>query len=194
MLAFKRFETGNGRAFVQLAPRICGLNLVAANAVPLLRQGMYEDALLHAFTSCHENNFNVPVSNLTYLFSLANPHKLRKAGDPLPDSETFTIYRGVSGERRKRRVRSYSWTLDLDRACWFALRLTLPAPSVYSAAVPRAKILAYYNGRGEQEIVCRPDRCRRVSMTLDKMFDAFNRADWAAMSEEKFRSALKPAG
>ena len=63
--------------------------------------------------------------------------KLWFAGDSLPDKDIFTIFRGVVGKRGRRRVRSWSWTLSLERASWFATRYELPDPAVYQAKVNR---------------------------------------------------------
>jgi hypothetical protein len=57
--------------------------------------------------------------------------------------ETFTVYRGVAGLGRQCRVSGFSWTLDLPRACWFAVRLS-PAAATLKGDVPhecRAAVL-----------------------------------------------------
>jgi hypothetical protein len=48
-----------------------------------------------------------------------------------------------------------AWTLNRDRAVWFAKRYasSRTPPRVASAMVARHKILAHFTGRNEQEIV-----------------------------------------
>lgn len=66
----------------------------------------------------------------------------------LPDSP-FTIYRG--GE-----ANSFSWTIDLETAKWFANRWKQSLP-VWQATVTKADIIGYYDGRNEKEVIVNPD-------------------------------------
>lgn len=72
----------------------------------------------------------------------------------LPD--TFTVYRGFHNTGAED---GYSWTLDRERACWFAHRLcpTGGQPKVASGIISRRDVFAFMSGRGEQEIVCLPE-------------------------------------
>lgn len=68
-----------------------------------------------------------------------------------------TVYRGF---RRPGRHLAPSWTLDRARAEWFASRpLDPPTGDGYlaTATVPQSTVIAYFAGRGEQEIVLNPD-------------------------------------
>ncbi len=81
----------------------------------------------------------------------------RYAAFPLPDfmGETVHIWRGTSGASVSLARTGYSWTLDHDIACWFAMRFANPArqPLVLAADVPRADIVIYTNEREEAEAV-----------------------------------------
>lgn len=79
--------------------------------------------------------------------------------------ETITIHRGIRGRRLSRR--GLSWTLDRERAVWFARRFTKKEnqPVVLSAEVKKANILALFDGRNESEIVILPKHQHVVSET-----------------------------
>jgi hypothetical protein len=119
-MALEAFDEGDPHSFLCLAPNDYGLEIVRDNAARLFERGIYEAALLHAYTQCRMNHLHFPLARLKRLFEAADRDKLGAAGDPLPPGERFTLYRGVAG--RERRVRSFSWTLDLAAACWFAAR------------------------------------------------------------------------
>jgi hypothetical protein len=49
-----------------------------------------------------------------------------------------------------------SWTLNLEKARFFANRYGNDKPLIYEAVIPKSSILAYFNGRNESEIVVKP--------------------------------------
>lgn len=169
--AITRLAAGDVLGFLVTAGNEHSLSLVMMNAGTLLDRGLYEPALLHAMTASRTNNAKFPAQHLVYLVSLADRGKLRAAGEPLPGSGPFTVYRGVAGRTTARRVRGLSWTFSLPLAAWFANRgstvFGLPDPAVYRLTVPEPWALAYVNGshRGEEElfVLCdqaaRPQRC-----------------------------------
>lgn len=70
--------------------------------------------------------------------------------------EQVTVYRGY---RRLGRHLAPSWTLDRARAQWFANRAIDSQSSrgyLATATVPKACVIAYFAGRGEQEVVLDP--------------------------------------
>ena len=72
-----------------------------------------------------------------------------------------TLYRGAPGRSNGRGM---SWTLDVDRARWFAQRwdLTGRSGSVYKATVkPHAILAMMLGGRDEAEVVVNPRRLPR---------------------------------
>ena len=85
------------------------------------------------------------------MFEIADPEKMRAAGDKMPDQETFTLYRGVAGNGPARRVNSVSWTESIKVAAFFAMRFNHPDPAVFRIVVPNEAVLAYHNGRSESE-------------------------------------------
>lgn len=81
--------------------------------------------------------------------------------DSLPSE--FTIYRGTN---YKSSVRGLSWTLDPDKAEWFARRFKTKKNSiiVVSAQVRKICTLAYFGSRNEQEIVVDPLELRNMKV------------------------------
>jgi hypothetical protein len=153
---------GDVEAFLSTATNEAGLALVFANTEALQRREVYEQALVCAFTSTRTSNRRWTTSVLAELFKQADRQRLRAAGEPLPGPGPFTVYRGVAGCGRARRVRGFSWTLSEERAGWFANRYALPDPAVYQATVDADDVLFYYNGRSENEIVVLPASLRHV--------------------------------
>jgi hypothetical protein len=97
---------------------------------------------------------------------LADRAKFLAAGDELPGPGPFTVYRGVAGCGKARRIRGLSWTLSLQRAAWFANRFRLADPAVYRLTADDAQVLAYLNTRyrNEEELLIlvgetKPVRC-----------------------------------
>jgi hypothetical protein len=139
------------------------LDLVRDNATLLQRRGLYERALLRAFIDTNHATFSL--SDLRQLFETADRARLRAAGDPLPGSGPFTLYRGVAGQEPHRRVRGLSWTSTLDQARWFAQQhalreaewitspdewITSPDPGVYQVTIDDRHVLAYTNAHKEE--------------------------------------------
>ncbi len=75
--------------------------------------------------------------------------------DHLPAS--FPIWRGGSGALAHF-LSGFSWTLDRDCACWFAMRFAhrYPPPLVMKAVVKRELVLAHIESRHEDEIIVVP--------------------------------------
>jgi hypothetical protein len=99
-------------------------------------------------------NLSRAYSVVEAVVSLVDREKLRALGDLLPAGPPWTVYRGVAGKRRARRVRGWSWTSDLDRAWWFAERFpSFGDPAVFVATIEREHILFYTDDRNEKEFV-----------------------------------------
>ena len=67
---------------------------------------------------------------------------------------TLTLYRGVGFEGKPNGL---SWTIDVDKARWFANRYNAKNPQVYKLVIDTTKykkaILAYFDSRNECEVV-----------------------------------------
>lgn len=107
---------------------------------------------MREYLKTRSNYTNWSFDMILFLFSIAKPNKLRATGDPIPDQEFFTLYRGVAGNGRKRRVNGISWTSSPKVAAWFAKRYDwLEDPAVFKITVPNNQVLACINDRNEKE-------------------------------------------
>lgn len=81
----------------------------------------------------------------------------RAAFDALP--EQVVVYRGWNGGGTRH---GWSWSLDRERAEWFARRFAPPeGGKIIEATVPRSAILALFTRRSENEVVIDPAPLRR---------------------------------
>jgi hypothetical protein len=100
--------------------------------------------------------------------ALSNPRlsmseEEREAFAALP--EELCVFRGYS-RYRLRTARGLSWTLDRAKAEWFARRFSFRSRGyVATGCVPKSKVLAYFDGRQEREIVVLPEDLRRIVIT-----------------------------
>ena len=127
------------------------------------------------FTGRKHNHRHRHEETLDLLFNYADRTRLLAAGDPLPRPGPFLLYRGVAGTGKARRIRGYSWTSSLNIACWFATRLDLPSPAVHTASVLAEDVLAYYQGRDEQEFICKPKQFARVKIARGEIVERAKR-------------------
>ncbi len=67
--------------------------------------------------------------------------------------EQVTVYRGCSPLNEE----GFSWTLDQEKAEWFANRFSRAGSKVMKVTVPKSEIVAYLGGRGESEVILYPD-------------------------------------
>jgi len=141
--------------FLCRADNTRSLELVYHNSDVLLEHGIYEVALIHALSISRTNNAHFPLLLLKELIAIGDRAKLLAAGDPLPHGGPFTLFRGVAGTGKLRRVRGIHWTSGRGRAEWFANRFAghLVDPAVYMAVVPARDIVAHINDRGEDEYI-----------------------------------------
>lgn len=189
---------GNVLGFLGKVGNTQALAAVMQNHSLFLRMGVYEKALLLAYMEKSSNHRTFPLAELRFLFGLANSKKMRVAGEPLPRRGPHTIYRGVSGAGRFRRVRGLSWTLSLNVAGSFANRLGLENPAVYQTVVPTRCVLAYLHEKGRKEeevLVLLPSsaRLKRVPESKwwpEKTEEAGN-TDTPSSALEYFRRVMK---
>jgi len=130
------------------------LEFVANNIEIMLHKGLYEKFLFDALIGTRTNNRNFSLNTLRYLLFCADINKMQKCGDQFPGNGPYTIYRGVAGIGAARRIRGISWTVDFERAKWFAKRFPyLKNPAVYKATIEKKYVFAYCNDRQEQEFI-----------------------------------------
>jgi hypothetical protein len=183
------FAEGNGIGFVGCAPSQSALALVFDNVFQLKDRGIYEESLLSAFSGARHNHREWAEEIIDWLFDKADRAKLKAAGDALPGTGPFRIYRGVAGMGQHRRLRGYSWTSSLEVACWFATRFNLRSPAVLMAIVEEKDLLAYTDGSSEQEFICKPSQTSRLKMTTSEILEGAKRQVERARALEQARMA-----
>jgi hypothetical protein len=79
----------------------------------------------------------------------------RYADFPIPVHlpETIRVWRGTYEITLNEAVKGYSWTIDRDVACWFAMRFGKLYPQVIAADIPTRQIAYFTDKRGEKEVV-----------------------------------------
>lgn len=124
-----------------------------------LSEKNFAEMLCAAWVSSENPNsdVNVSQSELLRMFRSADKSLLmtaeeRKRLDELDDP--VTVYRGVTPYNAKS-VKAMSWTLDYEKALWFAKRFDSDG-TVYTAEIEKSHILALLDGRDESEIVVEP--------------------------------------
>ena len=109
---------------------------------------------------------NLNKRKLVSLFISSNPYMLMteeklEVFNSLDDE--ITIYRGVTSYNADNE-KTLSWTLDYDKAEWFAKRFG-EAGIVYEAQIEEAHILAYFNRKNESEIIVDPEYLLAIEET-----------------------------
>jgi hypothetical protein len=87
----------------------------------------------------------------------------RKTLSELP--EELTVYRGCT----KAGEDGYSWTLDKEKAEWFAKRFARSGAQLLETKIPKDSVVAYLGGRGESEIVILPEDVVRESLRRTRL-------------------------
>lgn len=111
------------------------------------------ELLSHIWTDCEFPHINEDTWRMLFKQIRNSNHLMTdeelKAYNKL-DPTLVTVYRGVS-------IKPYSgisWTLDKDKALWFANRFSDGDKQfLLTAVVPTEKIIALLNGRGESECI-----------------------------------------
>ena len=95
-------------------------------------------------------------------------------GDPMDDDErqvyeglpdSITVYRGTAADDGM--GSGFSWTLERERAEWFAHRfaeIREGEAQVYTGTVKKVDVVAYFAGRGEAEIVSQNVEIEKVEV------------------------------
>lgn len=98
--------------------------------------------------------FNAPRPHREYLMDADE----RKTFKKLPDE--LTIFRGFGGDRGK----GLSWTLDREKAVWFAKRFHAVhgrPGRIIEGVCNKVDVIAHFTSRKESEIVIDPEKVRR---------------------------------
>lgn len=135
-------------------------------AAPNLSKADFSTILADAWIRSEQPNHdpNLSQSKLLAMFRAADPtilmtDKERESLDALGD--TITVYRGVHSGKSNG-IRALSWTLDMDKAAWFAGRYGRQG-KVFEARIEKKHICALFLDRGESEVILNPKYLMDIS-------------------------------
>lgn len=149
------------------------LGLVRDNATALKKLGMLEASIVGGWTAAKGTNAGFNAIEIARILDGCDRDKLQEVtGQPMPDGDRFTLYRGVAGTGKWRRIRGLAWTDSLDIACWFASRFAhLGDPAIMTASVPKSGVYFYTDERSEREYVTHPKRYKRMDIAPEDVAD-----------------------
>ena len=142
-------------------------------AAPYLAKEDFSTILADAWIRSEQPNHdpNLSQSKLLAMFRAADPtilmnDKEREKLEALGD--TITVYRGVHSGKSNG-IRALSWTLDMDKAAWFAGRYGRQG-KVFEARIEKKHICALFLDRGESEVILNPKYLTDISQvqTMDQ--------------------------
>ncbi|MBC7857090.1 MAG: hypothetical protein IAF94_26975 [Pirellulaceae bacterium] len=164
--AMEQWEQGDIDGVLCMMPNEKNMAFVHDNCLALKERGLFEKALIHAYTSTRTNYAGWSTSDLRWMFDFADRQKLRELA-PLPPGNSFTLYRGVAGKGKARRIRGMSWTDNFDKAVWFAKRhlAILPDPAIYTTTAKADDILFFDDGRTERDFILWAEKYKRTPWT-----------------------------
>lgn len=115
----------------------------------------YSEALADIWTLVEFPNIDVNVSHKEFVrfFQMARKDRLMDSDEykvykNLP--EEITVYRGTG--KGARHLLGLSWTLDYEKAKWFATRWNKKGV-IYKGKIRKEDVLAYFSRRNESEVV-----------------------------------------
>ena len=118
----------------------------------------YAAGLRDAYTTGHAENMAAR-EDVLHMFKNVNDMALYMDADEMATYEAMPdilrIYRGCNRKELRRRVFGCSWTTRQDIAEFFAWRFNAQDGSriVVATDIPKADVLAYFNGHTEYEII-----------------------------------------
>lgn len=183
------WRAGDWCGFLSKASHDDTLALVMHNIVAFRDAGYYEAALVDAYAGGRTTQADFSNDVLRSLFSLADRARLMEAGNPLPGPGPFTLYRGVAGPLKLRRVRGFSWSSSVMAAAWFAMFFgrIVGSPALYRVTVSSSDVLFYTNDRAEEEFVIllsKKARPVRIALPDNETVEQWHRARMKAHTKE----------
>lgn len=112
----------------------------------------YRDAVQYVWTDTELPGRNHGVPSLVRMFKRSGFLTDLDIVDYEALPPTMTVYRGVPNARHKKGI---SWTRSIEKAAWFANRFK-QGGKVYETVIDKKEMLAYFEGRGESEVVLDP--------------------------------------
>lgn len=128
-------------------------------AEPLLSKEDLSQLLAYMWihTEAPNSDPNLSKTKLVSMFKAADPTVMMDDEDYLQFKtldENLTVYRGVTSFNADN-IKALSWTLDPDKAFWFAHRFGEEG-TVYEAQISKEHVYAFFGCRGESEVIVDP--------------------------------------
>lgn len=138
---------------------------------PYLDKTEFSQLLAYMWVHTEEPNNDPNLSKLQLLnmFRQADPAVLMDEEELRQFQELediVTVYRGVTSHNADN-VKALSWTLDRDKAKWFASRFGEDG-TVYEAQISKQHIYAFLNGRNESEVIVDPRGLQDITESQDE--------------------------
>ena len=112
---------------------------------------------------------NLSKAKLVSMFQAANPAVMMDEEEYLQFKmldDNLTVYRGVTSLNADN-IKALSWTLDRDKAFWFAHRFGENG-TVYEAQISKEHVYAYFSGRGESEVIVDPKHLTDITQVEEQ--------------------------
>lgn len=140
-------------------------------AEPHLARDAFAEILAYMWANTEEpnNDPNLTKAKLLSMFKAADPAALMDEDELLEFrtlDDVVTVYRGVTSYNA-RNVKALSWTLDREKADWFAHRYGEEG-TVYEAQISRQHIYAVFSSRNESEVIVDPKYLTGVTIAQDQ--------------------------
>ena len=121
-----------------------------------LTDDMKYKSFLNVYTRAEYNFRTLTIKILEELKRLKPNSVIQKLSKYTDDKGFITIYRGECTKSTSLN-KSLSWTLDKEKAEWFARRflLTGETGTVYTAKANIKNVIGFYSGREESEVIIR---------------------------------------
>ena len=197
-LAVEAFRSRDGERFAVAGySRHVMLRTVIENWKALRERGMLPAALVQAIIGCKVNNRRWNPNDIAgYLVCCKEQcgmEGIRACGeDPgYAHPETgITLYRGVAGVGRSRKVKGVSWTDDLGVASWYARRLHMPDPAVFATEVCIGEVFCFTDKRCEREYLIDPRYIAVHKLTLSNEQMGGRAGAWMKVRQEKEKGEM----
>lgn len=120
-------------------------------------------------TEAPNQDCNLSKTKLLSMFKAADPKSVMTEEEYQKFQnldEQLTIYRGVTSHNADN-IKALSWTLDPDKAFWFAHRFGEEG-TVYEAQINKKHVYAYFEGRNEAEVIVDPKHLTDITQLQEQ--------------------------
>lgn len=159
-IAFEKMHEKDVPGLLALFGNNKALDFFFDNAHAFYMYGIYEQALLLAYSAAKTTLHDLDIEYLLCAFNAGDQRQFDKHSDKHEYTYPLDVYRGICGEEDKLRPRGISWTANFDLAKWFATNaggavwVKLINCKVFKTTITKSNVFAYINDREEEEFIC----------------------------------------